>query len=178
MTIVNSSTVPASSAPGGQGSTITWTPLLPSECRAAFQLTQLAGSRRDSAEHSLATVDLRTAIHEAATAAADAAARAHSLAEVLDEALAELTAEKFTAPDSSSGAVDLISPREREVLALVADGCTNKAIAETLFVSPNTVKTHITSLLHKLQANTRVQLAAIATRHGLLRNATIDPIQV
>jgi two-component system, NarL family, nitrate/nitrite response regulator NarL len=62
---------------------------------------------------------------------------------------------------------DSLSPREREVLALVAAGQTNKAIAEALYVSPNTVKTHVSSLLHKLRADTRVQLAAIATRQGL-----------
>ena len=52
-------------------------------------------------------------------------------------------------------------------LALIAAGQTNKAIAEALYVSPNTVKTHVSSLLHKLQADTRVQLAAIATERGL-----------
>jgi two-component system NarL family response regulator len=60
-----------------------------------------------------------------------------------------------------------LSPREREVLALVAAGQTNKAIASALYVSPNTVKTHVTALLHKLQADSRVQLAAIATKQGL-----------
>jgi DNA-binding CsgD family transcriptional regulator len=50
------------------------------------------------------------------------------------------------------------------VLALVAEGRSNKAIAEALYVSPNTVKTHVASLLHKLGAQTRVQLAAIAAR--------------
>jgi hypothetical protein len=53
------------------------------------------------------------------------------------------------------------------VLALVAEGKTNKDIASALFVSPNTVKTHVTSLLHKMQAETRVQLAAIATKQEL-----------
>jgi hypothetical protein len=57
------------------------------------------------------------------------------------------------------------------VLTLVAAGQTNKAIAEALFVSPNTVKTHVASLLHKLQADTRVQLAAIATTQGLHHRA-------
>ena len=53
------------------------------------------------------------------------------------------------------------------MLSLVAAGYTNKAIAEALFVSPNTVKTHVASLLNKLQADSRVQLAAIATSRGL-----------
>jgi DNA-binding NarL/FixJ family response regulator len=52
------------------------------------------------------------------------------------------------------------------VLALVAQGQTNKAIAEALFVSPNTVKTHVASLLTKLDVDTRAQLAAIATRQA------------
>ncbi len=53
------------------------------------------------------------------------------------------------------------------MLALVAGGRSNKAIAEALYVSPNTVKTHVTSLLHKLDAESRVQLAVIATQHDL-----------
>jgi DNA-binding NarL/FixJ family response regulator len=61
----------------------------------------------------------------------------------------------------------LISPRERDVLALVVEGRSNKDIAEALYVSPNTVKTHVASLLNKLSANTRSQLAAIALRQGL-----------
>jgi DNA-binding NarL/FixJ family response regulator len=59
-----------------------------------------------------------------------------------------------------------LSPRERDVLALVAQGQTNKAIAEALFVSPNTVKTHVASLLTKLDVDTRAQLAVIATRQA------------
>ncbi|HEX5964169.1 MAG TPA: response regulator transcription factor, partial [Gemmatimonadales bacterium] len=87
------------------------------------------------------------------------------------EALASLSVEEGSpAPQVSPptpGANAGLSPREREVLALVAEGQTNKAIANALYVSPNTVKTHVASLLHKLQADTRVQLAAIATKHGL-----------
>jgi DNA-binding NarL/FixJ family response regulator len=50
------------------------------------------------------------------------------------------------------------------VLALVAEGRSNKAIAAALFISPNTVKTHVASLLNKLGADSRVQLAAFAAR--------------
>jgi DNA-binding NarL/FixJ family response regulator len=73
-----------------------------------------------------------------------------------------LRAERTTKPDSR------ISPREREVLALVAEGRSNKAIAEVLFVAPSTIKTHVTSLLTKLGADNRAQLATIAARRGLL----------
>lgn len=119
---------------------------------------------------------------------AEAADRARSLAELLDEALVALKegdpAPVLMATPSRSfqHQSDVLSPREREVLALVAEGRTNKAIAAALFVSPNTVKTHVTSLLHKLGADTRVQLAAIATKQGLHHRAAtgvaIDPISL
>jgi DNA-binding NarL/FixJ family response regulator len=114
-----------------------------------------------------AVAEVRTALEEAAFATAQAAARASAVA----EALAALSAgERNHAPlrtPSAPRAFAALSPREREVLALVAAGQTNKAIAEALYVSPNTVKTHVSSLLQKLHAETRVQLAAIATRNGL-----------
>ena len=115
-----------------------------------------------------AAVEAQHALREAAAAAADAAAHARSLADVLDEALADLPrVEKsrgnlpHLAIPASPAAIPL-SPREREVLALVAEGRSNKAIAEALFVSPNTVKTHVASLLNKHNAGSRAQLAAIA----------------
>jgi DNA-binding NarL/FixJ family response regulator len=123
------------------------------------------------------TADARLALREATAAATEAVVRARFLASLLDEALAALyEGETAHAPASMPVAasqldVDLLSPREREVLALVAAGHTNKAIAEALFVSPNTVKTHVASLLYKLRADTRVQLAAIATRRGLPQRA-------
>jgi DNA-binding NarL/FixJ family response regulator len=128
---------------------------------------------RDGAALLHETAEARTALREAASAAAEAAARARALAELLDEALALLAGVETTpagAPGPTSVSrheADRLSTREREVLALVTAGQTNKAIAEELFVSPNTVKTHVTSLLHKLQVDSRVQLAALATRQGL-----------
>lgn len=61
--------------------------------------------------------------------------------------------------------LELVSPREWDVLTLLAEGRSNSAIAESLYVSPNTVKTHVASLLRKLGANSRAHLAAIAARH-------------
>jgi DNA-binding NarL/FixJ family response regulator len=117
-----------------------------------------------------ATLDALMALEDAARSAAAAAERALALAEVLDEELAVLARarnNRENAAPASPLAVAELSPREREVLALVAEGCSNKAIAEALFVSPNTVKTHVTSLLNKLNAERRVQLASIAARQGL-----------
>ena len=118
------------------------------------------------------TAEARTVSREAAEEAAAAAARALSFAEILDEELAVLVEEEIppaprrSLPDYSHRTAAL-NAREREVLALVAAGQTNKAIADAMYVSPNTFKTHVSSLLHKLRADTRVQLAAIATRRGL-----------
>jgi len=117
-----------------------------------------------------AAAEARSALREAVTAAADAAARARSVAQALDEALAVLkAAEAGQAPPHlpvrvSSRPNAVLSPREQEVLELVAVGRSNKAIAEALFVSPNTVKTHVAALLTKLDAHTRVQLATMVAR--------------
>ena len=61
-----------------------------------------------------------------------------------------------------------ITPRELEVLGLIAAGMTNKEIAEKLFVSENTVKTHAASVFEKLQAKRRTQAVQIAKQAGLI----------
>jgi len=62
----------------------------------------------------------------------------------------------------------LLSKRERAVLTLVAQGLTNKEIASTLFISEHTVKVHLRNIMGKLQAHTRQQAVALATREDLL----------
>ena len=115
-------------------------------------------------------MEARWALEEAVVAAAVAAQRAIEVAAALDETLAVLAAAESgaehapTLPKAAEADMDALSPREREVLALVAEGRSNKAIAEALYVSPNTVKTHVASLLSKLHADSRAQLAAIAAR--------------
>ncbi|MEK7354168.1 MAG: response regulator transcription factor [Chloroflexota bacterium] len=63
-----------------------------------------------------------------------------------------------------------LSPREGEVLQLVAKGATNKEIAESLFISENTVKTHMQSIMEKLHLANRSQAAAYAVGKGLVKN--------
>jgi DNA-binding NarL/FixJ family response regulator len=64
--------------------------------------------------------------------------------------------------------LDELSPRELEVLGLVARGSTNREIAGALFLSPLTVKTHVYRILTKLRARDRVQLVVIAYHAGLV----------
>ena len=62
-----------------------------------------------------------------------------------------------------------ISPREREVLELLAAGLSNKQIADKLNVSPHTVKTHVARLFEKLDARRRTEAILKARELGLLR---------
>jgi DNA-binding NarL/FixJ family response regulator len=62
-----------------------------------------------------------------------------------------------------------LTDREREVLALVAEGLNNREIAERLFISPATAKTHVSRILLKLDARDRAQLVVIAYQSGLVR---------
>jgi len=62
-----------------------------------------------------------------------------------------------------------LTPREEEILRLVAQGLSNAEIAERLYLSENTVKTHIKNILSKLQMRNRSEAAAYAARLGLLK---------
>ena len=61
-----------------------------------------------------------------------------------------------------------LTTRELEILALVAGGLRNRAIAHTIAVSEQTVKNHLSSVLHKLGVRSRSQAVAYAVRHGWL----------
>ncbi|HYG60899.1 MAG TPA: response regulator transcription factor [Symbiobacteriaceae bacterium] len=59
-----------------------------------------------------------------------------------------------------------LTPRETEIVSLIADGATNREIGSTLMLSQNTVKNHIKHILDKLHLQNRTQVAAWATRSG------------
>jgi DNA-binding NarL/FixJ family response regulator len=129
--------------------------------------------RRDRAMLERATAAVRDSLLEAAQAAAEASRRARALAEVLDQSLTMLASEGsgHSAPapprfKELAPAAEL-SVREREVLTHVAAGRSNKDIAQALFLSPNTVKSHVSSLLRKLNAHSRAQLATFAVQQGM-----------
>jgi DNA-binding NarL/FixJ family response regulator len=72
-------------------------------------------------------------------------------------------------PARTDRALDLLTDREREVVALVGEGLSNDEIAERLFLSPATAKTHVSRSMVKLNVRDRAQLVVIAYESGLIR---------
>ncbi|MEJ1110883.1 MULTISPECIES: helix-turn-helix transcriptional regulator [unclassified Kribbella] len=77
-------------------------------------------------------------------------------------------------PDAAANDDYGLTDRERAVLALLADGKTNREIGAALYMSPKTASVHVTHILAKLSVRSRVQAAAIAVRLGIARSSTND----
>lgn len=69
--------------------------------------------------------------------------------------------------DQGEQLLEQLSLREREILGLIARGCSNKVIARELQIAETTVKVHVQHILRKLQLSSRVQAAVFATHRGL-----------
>ena len=74
----------------------------------------------------------------------------------------------FVLGESATGEVATLSPREREVMAALAEGLKGPQVAERLGIAPDTVRTHVENAMQKLDARTRVHAIAIALQHGLI----------
>jgi DNA-binding NarL/FixJ family response regulator len=79
------------------------------------------------------------------------------------------TTTESSAPPQPSKLLDILTEREREVVALAAQGLSNDQIAEQLYLSPLTVKTHANRAMMKLDVHDRAQLVALAYQTGLAR---------
>jgi DNA-binding NarL/FixJ family response regulator len=92
-------------------------------------------------------------------------------ARVLDKLSALMTDGELD-DKSDSPQAPTLTAREKEILALLANGARNKDIADALFISERTVKVHVTSLMQKLDASTRTEAVARAIQRGLI---SLDP---
>lgn len=88
----------------------------------------------------------------------------HETTKKLFEELADKRGPKSESP------LDLLTDREREVTALVGEGMRNKEIADRLFISERTVKTHISNIFQKLDLSDRLELALFAINQGLAKH--------
>ena len=85
----------------------------------------------------------------------------------LDPSVARLLADSVRRPQRSAAT---LTPREREVLALLAEGASNQGIADALTVSERTARTHVSAILSKLGLASRTQAALWAVREGIARS--------
>jgi DNA-binding NarL/FixJ family response regulator len=81
--------------------------------------------------------------------------------------LVELVGRRLAGTDLPAPSMDLLTGREREIVAWVATGRSNDEIAAELFISPATVRTHVGRAMVKLSARDRAQLVVFAVRAGL-----------
>ncbi|MGI3783351.1 MAG: helix-turn-helix transcriptional regulator, partial [Janthinobacterium lividum] len=112
-------------------------------------------------------VALRATGHEAeagrAAAAALGVARALGARPLLDE-----VRPLVGRTDAAGAGVEVLTPREAEVLALVAEGGSNRDVGQRLFISTKTASVHVSNILAKLGARSRTEAVSIARRRGLL----------
>ena len=69
-----------------------------------------------------------------------------------------------------------LTAREQEILRLIAEGLTNGAIAKRLFISVNTVRNHVQSVLSKLAAHSKLEALSVAIRDGLIEPPGPQPL--
>jgi DNA-binding NarL/FixJ family response regulator len=96
-----------------------------------------------------------------------AIAAASEGATYLDPQIARRVIDNLKPPSATANTAQL-SERELEVLKLMVEGYSNPQIAAALYLSPNTIKTHVRGIMNKLAVDDRVQAAVVALRSGLV----------
>ena len=98
-----------------------------------------------------------------------AIAAAKDGATYLDPQIARLVVDNLKPPISpTDSGISHLSQREMEVLKLIVEGKSNNEIGEALYLSTNTIKTHVRGIMNKLSVDDRVQAAVIALRSGVV----------
>ena len=92
------------------------------------------------------------------------------VAPTLTPILAKVVKGDFIDLDESDSLFDDLTPRETEILRLLAEGQSNKVIARNLGISDGTVKLHVKAILRKLNIHSRVEAAVLAVEHGLKKS--------
>ncbi|HSL44015.1 MAG TPA: response regulator transcription factor [Anaerolineales bacterium] len=87
--------------------------------------------------------------------------------EVAKKLMSAVAAQEVTVSRLATKADGGLTEREQEVLYLIADGLSNREIADRMFISEKTVKTHVSNILGKLHLEDRTQAAIYALKHGL-----------
>jgi DNA-binding NarL/FixJ family response regulator len=82
--------------------------------------------------------------------------------------LLTLVHERLSTPAPGENPAGALTRREVEVLRLMADGCGTRAVADTLHVSPATVRNHVQNVLAKLGVHSRLEAVAYATKHRMV----------
>lgn len=91
----------------------------------------------------------------------------HSSAELVE--LFHLAGREQAQRRDAQEALARLTPREREVIAALADGCNDREIGERLTISAETARTHMVHIIEKLKVESRLQALIFALRHGLVR---------
>lgn len=97
-----------------------------------------------------------------------AIAAAQEGATYLDPQIARQVIEHLKLPTTPTPHLAQLSQRELDVLKLMVEGYSNPEIAAALYLSPNTIKTHVRGIMNKLAVDDRVQAAVVALRAGLV----------
>lgn len=126
--------------------------------QALYALAEVAASAGERTEAG-------AALAEAGTIAATLDAR--PLAEAV-QAMARRIGVRQGAPAATAEPATVLTEREQEVLRLVADGYSNRRIAEQLYISPKTASVHVSRIIAKLEVASRGEAAAVARRLGLV----------
>jgi LuxR family transcriptional regulator, maltose regulon positive regulatory protein len=133
-----------------------------------------SGGPFDSAQARIELATVLLALGRCDDAEREAAAALEQLVELgagIEAERARQLLEGSTRTDDDTPPLPELTPREREVLRLLAGGPTNRQIAERLVVSEHTVHRHVTNILRKLNLPSRTAAAAVAVRSGLLERA-------